>query len=50
MAPLGAPPFNFSIVRVTVTIQDNSEKKEEKFTVCLADNRCILCFTDNQRV
>ena len=27
MAPSGAPPFNFSIVWVTVTIQDNSKKK-----------------------
>ena len=27
MAPLGAPPSNFSIVWVTVTIQDISKEK-----------------------
>ena len=40
MAPLGAPPFNFSIVWVTVTIQVISKKK---VIICLIVNRCILC-------
>ena len=47
MAPLGAPPFNFSIVQVTVTIQDYSKKKVYNMS---RSNRCILCFTGKQRV